>query len=191
MHKWYCIVILIIDLKRIAASTYMYISNDCNNYGSLIYCVIPMVTLQSMSGRRQNSTSVTKRRKVRGRESGSSSNGELSNADRTQRQQQQQQQQQQRQQLQQRQTVSPPTVAPLPVVNPASSRPTAVSVPWRPMDDGGDQVSPASPITSRRITKANLHISEQMPESLDPTIHHQVISLPKEAFRLNNTDFIW
>ena len=138
-----------------------------------------------MSGRRQSSMPVSKRRRVRGRESGSSSNGESSNADRTQRQQQQQQPQQQ--------TVSPATVTPLPVVNPASSRPAAVSVPAGRLmpDNNGDQVAPTSPKSSRRVTKASLHISEQTPESMDPTIHHQVMSLPKEAFKLSPTDFIW
>ena len=142
-----------------------------------------MVILQSMSGRRQSSMPVTKRRRVRGRESGSSSNGESSNVDRTQRQQQQPQLQQ---------AASSPTVAPLPVVNPASSRPAAVTVPsGRLMDSSGDQVAPASPKASRRISKAPLYVSEQMPEPMDPTIHHQVMTLPKEAFRLSNTDFIW
>ena len=71
----------------------------------------------------------------RERESGSSSNEESPNADCTQ-----------CQQLQQQQTVSPPTVAPLPVVNPASSRPAVVSVPsWRLHDDSGDQVALTSP----------------------------------------------
>ena len=73
----------------------------------------------------------------RERESGSSSNEESPNADCTQCQQQQ---------LQQQQTVSPPTVAPLPVVNPASSRPAVISVPsWRLHDDSGDQVALTSP----------------------------------------------
>ena len=147
----------------------------------LLLLSISLKILQSMSGRRQSSMPVTKRRRVRGRESGSSSNGESSNVDRTQRQQPQLQQ-----------TVSPSTVAPLPVVNPASSRPAAVTVPsGRLMDNSGDQVAPASPKASRRISKATLHVSEQMPEPMDPTIHHQVMSLPKEAFRLSNTDFIW
>ena len=51
--------------------------------------------------------------------------------------------------------------------------------------DTGDQIAPTSPKASRRA----VHVSEQI--DMDPIIHHQVLSLPKEAFKLCSTDFIW
>ena len=136
-----------------------------------------------MSGRKQGSGEqsepLAKRTRMGTRKSqnGSSNNGETS---------QQQQQPQQQQQLQR--SLSPPTVTSLPVVNPASSRPTAITVPSRRPMDSGDQVAPKPPPSqaSRRITMAGRHVSEQ---PIDPIIHHEVSSLPKESFKLTNADF--
>ena len=50
--------------------------------------------------------------------------------------------------------------------------------------DIGDQIAPTSPKASKRA----VHVSEKI--DMDPILHHQVLSLPKEAFKLTNSDFI-
>ena len=145
------------------------------------------------SGRRQggnrSSEPVAKRRRgARTRDSGSSSNGESSSVDRTQQPRQLLQQQQQR-------PISPVTVSSLPVVNPARHRlhlqagSTMVAIPSRqsrPLDS--DQIAPTSPQTTRRT--ASLHVNDQVApdKPTDPSIVHQMSSLPKETFQLCSTD---
>jgi len=62
-------------------------------------------------------------------------------------------------------------------INPASSKFTAVSVPLISMDDSGDQVTLTLPKTYSYLAKASQHISEQMSESMDSTMHKDVMSL--------------
>ena len=139
-----------------------------------------VISLIMSSGRR--SEPAAKRRRTRTRDSGSSSNGESSNVDRTRQPLQQQQPQQQR-------PASPPSI------NPASARPVAVPLRQGRPADGGDQIAPTSPSsrTTRRTTCTldQLQVAPEKPV-VDP-IMHQVSSLglPKESFKLCNTDFIW
>ena len=158
-----------------------------------VIILVPHLPVVMSSGKRQASRPsepATKRRRGRTRDSGSSSNGE-SSSDRPQQSRQALQQQQQQQQ--QQRPASPPTVTSLPAVNPASSRPTPVAIPaWQSRSmDGGDQIAPTSPRTSRRT--ASLHVIDQVApdKPMDPIMQHQVSSLPKESFKLCNTDFIW
>ena len=145
------------------------------------------------SGRR--SEPAAKRRKTRARDSGSSSNGESSSIDRTTRHTPQQQQPQQQQR-----PVSPPPVNPLPPINPVSARATTIAPRQSRPPDSGDQIAPTSPSSRTPRRAAGVTCTDPLQVAPDkPTarpmdaIMHQVSSLglPKEAFKLCNTDFIW
>jgi len=145
----------------------------------------------SSGGRRQGNRPtepVVKRRRLRTRDSGSSSNGESSSVDRTQQSHPPLQQQQQ-----QLRPGSPVAVTTPLVVNPTSSRPTTVAISSRQsrLIDSDDQIAPTSPRASRRTT--SVHVSDQVPleKPMDPVMQHQVSTLPKESFKLCNSDFIW
>ena len=125
-----------------------------------------------MSGRRSEPTA-KRRRTTRTRDSGgSSSNGEAPNT---------------RQPLQQ-QPVSPQSI------NPVSARPVAVPLRQGRPADGGDQIAPTSPSsrTTRRTTCAPDQLQVAPEKPVDPIIHQvSSLGLPKESFKLCNTDFIW
>ena len=119
-----------------------------------------------------------------GRRQATKQNEPLAKRRRTRRQPAVQQPQQQQQQQTQGSGL-PPTVTSLP------SRPTAMPVRQSRSMDSGDQIAPTSPRSSRRTVSQ--HVSDQVAPDIpsDPIMQHQVSSLPKESFKLTNTDFIW
>ncbi|XP_065916969.1 E3 ubiquitin-protein ligase COP1-like [Dysidea avara] len=153
-----------------------------------------------MSGRRTRTQPTReptpKRRRASQRgDSGSSSNGESSTDVRTTTQQQSQQRTDIRttQQQTQQRPPSPTTssagsrVAPS---NPMPTRPTLPARPVRQQTDPGDQIAPSSPRSTRKIMS---HVSELQvaPDNpVDPLLHQQLNALPKESFKLQNSDFI-
>ena len=156
---------------------------------TLFLCACFFIEISVMSSRRTRTqparepTSKRRRTTSQRGDSGSSSNGESSTADVRTTQQQAQQR-----------PSSPTTSSVGSRVAPSNPIPTRTPLPARTIrqqTDPGDQIAPSSPKSTRRTL---CHVSELQvaPEKpLDPLLQQQLTTLPKESFKLCNSDFIW